>query len=157
MEGSTMEAMKKKQDPPLRLWLTALFLTALGIVLSFVVGCAPQVVEKEIVRIERDTIHTSDSRRDSIYRRDSVYITDRWIGDTLLREKVREIVHYRAQVIHDTILRTTIKANNAKTIREKPKSLWSKIKTTTTPIIIIIVILFALMIWAKWSLAKRMS
>lgn len=120
--------MKQKQEPPFRLWLTALALALLGIVLSVIVGCSPRIVEREVIRTHHDTLRVVDKQRDSIFHRDSIYLVERWMGDTLIREKTREIVRYHDRTQHDTIVKVVVKEASQKVVKEKRKPWWNDLR-----------------------------
>lgn len=120
--------MKQKQDPPFRLWLTALALALLGIVLSVIVGCSPRIVEREVIRTHHDTLRVVDKQRDSIFHRDSIYLVERWMGDTLIREKTREIIRYHDRTQHDTIVKVVVKEASQKVVKEKRKPWWNDLR-----------------------------
>lgn len=120
--------MRQKQEPPFRLWLTALALALLGIALSVIVGCSPRIVEREVVRTHHDTLRLVDKQRDSIFHRDSIYLVERWMGDTLIREKTREIIRYHDRTQHDTIVKVVVKEASQKVVKEKRKPWWNDLR-----------------------------
>lgn len=117
--------MKQKQKLSLRLWLTALGFLLLGLFLTQFASCSSaRVVEREVVRTHHDTLRVVDTRRDSIFHRDSVYLVERWMGDTLIREKTHEIIRYHDRTQHDTIVKVVVKEATQKVVKEKRKPWW---------------------------------
>lgn len=139
--------MKQKQDPPFRLWLTALALALLGIVLSVIVGCSPRIVEREVIRTHHDTLRVVDKQRDSIFHRDSIYLVERWMGDTLIREKTREIVRYHDRTQHDTIVKVVIKKASQKIVKEKRKPWWNDLRQWLYIVVIAAVAAIGYKVW----------
>lgn len=139
--------MRQKQEPPFRLWLTALALALLGIALSVIVGCSPHIVEREVVRTHHDTLRVVDMQRDSIFHRDSIYLVERWMGDTLIREKTREIIRYHDRTQHDTIVKVVVKEASQKIVQEKRKPWWSALRQWLYIVVIAAVAAIGYKVW----------
>lgn len=139
--------MRQKQEPPFRLWLTALALALLGIALSVIVGCSPRIVEREVVRTHHDTLRVVDMQRDSIFHRDSIYLVERWMGDTLIREKTREIIRYHDRTQHDTIVKVVVKEASQKIVQEKRKPWWSALRQWLYIVVIAAVAAIGYKVW----------
>lgn len=78
---------------------TAIIVVA--IIVALLTGCKtsdPVVVE----RVSHDTIYRLQLSRDSIMVRDSIYITERMQGDTLILTRDRWHTAYRDRLLHDT-------------------------------------------------------
>lgn len=76
-------------------------LVVVAMLLGLLTGCKtsdPVVVE----RISHDTIYRLQLSRDSIMVHDSIYITERMHGDTLILTRDRWHTAYRDRLLHDT-------------------------------------------------------
>lgn len=148
MEGKAMVGIMKERKP-WRLWTTAIVIAITGVLLSFCLSCSPRIIEKEVVRTLHDTLHLVDKQRDSIFQRDSIYLVEKWIGDTLIREKIREKVLSRVRTKHDTIYKVIIKEDKEKIIKEKrppTMSIAALIKFIIVLLAILVIVFFRLKI-----------
>nr|DAN81962.1 MAG TPA: hypothetical protein [Caudoviricetes sp.] len=82
---------------------TLLVVVAVALLGYFLTSCSPKVLPIENTRTEwRDRIEWRDRLRiDSIYVHDSVYLTEKQVGDTIYKDKV--VYRNRERVVHDTI------------------------------------------------------
>lgn len=81
--------------------LKATAMIVVAIIVALLTGCKtsdPVVVE----RISHDTIYRLQLSRDSIMVRDSIYITERMQGDTIILTRDRWHTAYRDRLLHDT-------------------------------------------------------
>lgn len=121
--------MNDKQKLSLRLWLLVIGFFLLGLFLMQFASCSsPRVMEREVIRTHHDTLRVVDKQRDSIFHRDSIYLVERWMGDTLIREKTREIIRYHDRTQHDTIVKVVVKEASQKVVKEKRKPWWNDLR-----------------------------
>lgn len=87
-------------------------------------GCSPKVIERVVYQHDTTVVH----RRDSVIRRDSVYVKEWLKGDTVFIEKYKDRYVYRdrwrdsIRVVRDSVAVETIKEVEV----EKPLSWWQK-------------------------------
>ena len=81
-----------------------------------------------------DTIYQTRIDHDSIYHRDSIYVTQWMMGDTVYRERYRDRYLYRDRWMHDTLRivksdTTTLTHTEVIEVR-KPPSWFQRFRTT---------------------------
>lgn len=67
-------------------------------------SCSPRIIER--VQVHRDTTYVTAYLRDSVVRRDSIWIKERVAGDTIRITEYRDRWRERVREVHDTIIRT---------------------------------------------------
>jgi hypothetical protein len=92
------------------------------------VSCSPRIIE----RVQRDTTYVTAYLRDSVVRRDSIYIREQVKGDTIYIDKYRDRWRERVRVQHDTIIHHQIDTIAVqRTIErkvEQPLGWWKKVR-----------------------------
>lgn len=68
------------------------------------VSCSPRIIER--VQVHRDTTYVTAYLRDSVVRRDSIWIKERVAGDTIRITEYRDRWRERVVTKVDTIIRT---------------------------------------------------
>lgn len=127
--------------PHFRLYLLVVGFFLLGLFLMQFASCAPyRVMEKEIHTHHRDTLRLIDHRRDSLFQRDSIYLVERWVGDTLIREKTREIVRHHHRTKTDTIYRIVEKRVAERQVAERKKPWWARLKSSLGQVLLILLL-----------------
>lgn len=80
-------------------WETLLVIIAVALIGYFLTSCSPKV---RVVPVERTRTEWRDRLRlDSVYIHDSIYLTERMVGDTIY--KVKEVYRWRDRWRVDTI------------------------------------------------------
>ena len=74
------------------------------LVAVLLVSCSPRIVER--VQVHRDTTYVTAYLRDSVVRRDSIWIKERVAGDTIKITEYRDRWRERVLMQRDTIIRT---------------------------------------------------
>lgn len=106
---------------------TTLSYTVIPILLLFITflpGCSPRIIEKVVYQRDTTVVH----HRDSIIRRDSVYVKEWMKGDTVYIEKYKDRYIYRdrwrdsVRVVRDSVAVETVKEVKV----EKPLTWWQK-------------------------------
>ena len=89
-------------------------------------GCSPRIVEKVVVQRDTTEIH----HRDSIYRRDSVWVREYVKGDTIYLEKYRDRILYRDRWRDSIVVRVdSVAVERVKEVKvEKPLNAWKRFK-----------------------------
>ena len=89
-------------------------------------GCSPRIVEKVVVQRDTTEIH----HRDSIYRRDSVWVREYVKGDTIYLEKYRDRILYRDRWRDSIVVRVdSVAVERIKEVKvEKPLNAWKRFK-----------------------------
>ena len=84
-------------------WETLIVVVAVALLGYFLTSCSRRVLPVENTRTEwRDRIEWRDRLRiESIHIHDSVYVSERMVGDTIYKDKV--VYRNRERVVHDTI------------------------------------------------------
>lgn len=107
-----MRSYQIPPDPPAHPLIKlagALLLLAL---LTVLLSCSPRMIDNSTARVEyRDRI-----LRDSLYFRDSIYITERQHGDTVYLREYRDRLVWRDKEVHDTV---AVEVHDTTTV-EKP-------------------------------------
>lgn len=94
------------------------------ILLPCLPSCSPKIVEKVVYQHDTTTVH----HRDSIFRKDSVYVKEWMKGDTVYIDRFRDRYIYKdrwrdsIRVVCDSVAFETIKEVKV----EKPLSWWQK-------------------------------
>ena len=73
------------------------------ITLFFLSSCHPRVITQ--LQVHRDTTYVTAWLRDSVVRRDSIWIKEQTKGDTIRITEYRDRWRERVRVQHDTIIR----------------------------------------------------
>lgn len=102
---------------------TVLFTLLLSSI-TFLPGCSPRIIEKVVYQHDTTVVH----RRDSIIRRDSVYVKEWMKGDTVYIEKYKDRYIYRDRWRDSIkIVRDSVSIEHIKEVKvEKPLSWWQK-------------------------------
>lgn len=80
-------------------WEALIVVVAVALLGYFLTSCSPKV---RGVPVERTRTEWRDRwRLDSVYVHDSVYLTEKQVGDTIYKDKV--VYRNRERVVHDTI------------------------------------------------------
>ena len=79
-------------------YVTIIFLVLVGF--AIINGCTPRIIENTVVK--RDTCHIEKWQHDSIFKHDSIYITETHWGDTLRITTERWHTLWRERIIRDT-------------------------------------------------------
>lgn len=89
-------------------------------------GCSPRIIEKVVVQRDTTEIH----HRDSIYRRDSVWVREYVKGDTIYLEKYRDRILYRDRWRDSIVVRVdSVAVERVKEVKvEKPLNAWKRFK-----------------------------
>ena len=104
--------------------LSSVLFTSLLILLLCLPSCSPKIVEKVVYQHDTTTVH----HRDSIFRKDSVYVKEWMKGDTVYIDRFRDRYIYKdrwrdsIRVVRDSVAFETIKEVKV----EKPLSWWQK-------------------------------
>ena len=111
-------------------------------------GCSPKIIERVVYQRDTTVVH----RRDTTFRRDSVYIREWMKGDTVYIEKYKDRFVYRdrwrdsIRVVRDSVDVETIKEVKV----EKPLSWSQKAKIGAFPWILLALIGAVLWIFRKY-------
>ena len=79
-------------------YVTIIFLVLVGF--AIINGCTPRIIENTVVK--RDTCHIEKWQHDSIFKHDSIYITETHWGDTIRITTERWHTLWRERIIRDT-------------------------------------------------------
>lgn len=93
---------------------------------SVLPACSPKIIERIVVQRDTTVVH----RRDSILRRDSVWVKEYVKGDTIFIEKYKDRFVYRDRW-RDSIrvVRDSVAVERAKEVKvEKPLSAWQRFR-----------------------------
>ena len=94
------------------------------ILLSALPSCSPKIIERVVYQSDTTVVH----HRDSIFRKDSVYVKEWTKGDTVYIDRFRDRYIYKdrwrdsIRVVRDSVAVETIKEVKV----EKPLSWWQK-------------------------------
>ena len=89
-------------------------------------SCSPKIIEKVVYQHDTTVVH----KRDSIIRRDSIYVKEWMKGDTIFIEKYKDHYIYRdrwrdsIRVVRDSVAIETVKEVKV----EQPLSWWQKLR-----------------------------
>lgn len=122
--------------------LKATAMIVVAIIVAMLTGCKtsdPVVVE----RISHDTIYRLQLSRDSIMVRDSIYITERMQGDTLILTRDRWHTAYRDRLMHDTTYISKCDTIPQVVEVEKRLTAWQKVRQDLGTMLIFFALLFA--------------
>ena len=103
---------------------TVLSITIFPILLLFLPSCSPRIIEKVVSQRDTTVVH----HRDSIFRKDSVYVKEWMKGDTVYIDRFRDRYIYKdrwrdsIRVVRDSVAVETIKEVKV----EQPLSWWQK-------------------------------
>jgi hypothetical protein len=117
-------------------------------------GCSPRVVETVVVRT--DTLIQTKVEKDSVVKKDSVYVHEWMAGDTVYMEKVKWMERWRDRLLTDTLYiskRDTVKVKDV-VVKEvkKPMGWFSE-----TFMIIGIVASLSLIVFIVWKIRKYLG
>ena len=106
--------------------LWALSCTILFMAFLATPGCSPRIVEKVVHQHDTTEIH----HRDSIDRRDSVWVREDVKGDTIYLEKYRDRILYRDRWRDSIVVRVdSVTVEAVKEVKvEKPLTAWKRFK-----------------------------
>lgn len=122
--------------------LKATAMIVVAIIVAMLTGCKtsdPVVVE----RISHDTIYRLQLSRDSIMVRDSIYITERMKGDTLILTRDRWHTAYRDRLMHDTTYISKCDTIPQVVEVEKRLTAWQRVRQDLGTMLIFFALLFA--------------
>lgn len=122
--------------------LKATAMIVVAIIVALLTGCKtsdPVVVE----RISHDTIYRLQLSRDSIMVRDSIYITERMQGDTLILTRDRWHTAYRDRLMHDTTYISKCDTVPQVVEVEKRLTAWQRVRQDIGTMLIFFALLFA--------------
>lgn len=122
--------------------LKATAMIVVAIIVAMLTGCKtsdPVVVE----RISHDTIYRLQLSRDSIMVRDSIYITERMQGDTLILTRDRWHTAYRDRLMHDTTYISKCDTIPQVVEVEKRLTAWQRVRQDLGTMLIFFALLFA--------------
>lgn len=122
--------------------LKATAMIVVAIIVAMLTGCKtsdPVVVE----RISHDTIYRLQLSRDSIMVRDSIYITERMQGDTLILTRDRWHTAYRDRLMHDTTYISKCDTIPQVVEVEKRLTAWQRVRQDIGTMLIFFALLFA--------------
>lgn len=122
--------------------LKATAMIVVAIIVAMLTGCKtsdPVVVE----RISHDTIYRLQLSRDSIMVRDSIYITERMQGDTLILTRDRWHTAYRDRLMHDTTYISKCDTIPQVVEVEKRLTAWQSVRQDLGTMLIFFALLFA--------------
>lgn len=93
-------------------------------------SCSPRIVEHLVV--QRDTTYITQHVRDSVFRRDSVWIREYVKGDTVRITEYREKWRDRIREVHDTVINLRVDSVAVDRIKEvkveKPLPIGKKLR-----------------------------
>lgn len=93
-------------------------------------SCSPRIVEHLVV--QRDTTYITQHVRDSVFRRDSVWIREYVKGDTVRITEYRERWRDRIREVHDTVINLRVDSVAVDRIKEvkveKPLPIGKKLR-----------------------------
>ena len=72
-------------------WTLSVYILFIGIILQAVSACSPKIIERVVVQRDTTVVH----HRDSILRRDSVWMKEYVKGDTVFIEKYKDRYVFR--------------------------------------------------------------
>jgi hypothetical protein len=105
-----------------------------------------------------DTLRVTQHQRDSIYIRDSTYVSEQQRGDTILLTTTKWLTKYIERLSHDTIYRARVDSIPAPypVIKEVPADLtwWQRVRLHTGDLalaVLGILTLLAIARWRKWQ------
>lgn len=94
------------------------------------VSCSPRIIER--VQVQRDTTYVTAYLRDSVVRRDSIWIKEVAKGDTIRITEYRDRWRERVREVHDTIIRhqtdTIALQTTIERKVEQPLGWWKKVR-----------------------------
>lgn len=105
---------------------TVLFTLSLILSLIFLPSCSPKIIERVVYQHDTTVVH----KRDSVIRRDSVYVKEWMKGDTVFIEKYKDRYIYRDRW-RDSIrvVRDSVSIEHIKEVKvEQPLSWWKRVK-----------------------------
>jgi hypothetical protein len=130
------------------------------IVVTCLVGGCTTTKYVEVEKVRTDTLVLTAHERDSIWLHDSVYVSEKQKGDTLILETIKWHTKIRELVTHDTIYRATHDTIPKpypfeKVVKvEKQLSWWQKVRQLVGDLCIIVLSVLALITGVKYILMK---
>lgn len=104
-------------------------------------SCAQRVTERLVA--VHDTTYLSRVERDSIYMRDSIYLHEYVMGDTVYREKTSVVYRWRDRLKTDTIyISRTDTATTITTVEKAVRpTLWERLREAAALMVVFSIIL----------------
>ena len=118
----------------------------LVLLLAVCASCSPKIVERIVVQHDTTTVH----HRDTTFRRDSVYIREWMMGDTVYIEKYKDRYVFRDRWRDSVSVREVHDTTAVEVKVEKPLSWAQKAKIGAFPWLVLAVIGAALWTFRKY-------
>ena len=106
-------------------------------------GCSPKIIERVVVQRDTTTVH----HRDTMFRKDSVYIREYMKGDTVYIDMYRDRYVFRDRWRDSVTVRVdSVAVETIKEVKvEKPLSWWKRVKIGAFPWLLLAVA--GLLLW----------
>ena len=106
-------------------------------------GCSPKIIERVVVQRDTTTVH----HRDTMFRKDSVYIREYMKGDTVYIDRYRDRYVFRDRWRDSVTVRVdSVAVETIKDVKvEKPLSWWKRVKIGAFPWLLLAVA--GLLLW----------
>ena len=128
----------KTQGSSLARWAGSVLLAAV-----VCAGCSPKIIERVVVQRDTTTVH----HRDTMFRKDSVYIREYMKGDTVYIDRYRDRYVFRDRWRDSITVRVdSVAVDRIKEVKvEKPLSWWKRVKIGAFPWLLLAVA--GLLLW----------
>lgn len=120
------------------------------IFLSAILYSCKSIQYVPVETIKRDTTYISQTKIDSIYCRDSIYVE--YKGDTVYLNKYKYLYKYIER--HDTLWREKIDTIQVTYPIEAQLTKWQKIKINIGEYVIIVIVLIIIWLCVKYSIKR---
>jgi hypothetical protein len=99
------------------------FIIAAVMLCCIMCGCSPKIIEH--VTIKTDTCYIAKTQRDSIWLHDSIFVSEKQHGDTILLTTTKWLTKYIEKQVYDTTLVATHDTIQVVQTKEVPRRLSS--------------------------------
>ena len=111
-------------------------------------GCSPKIIERVVIQRDTTLVH----HRDTMFRKDSVYIREYMKGDTVYIDRYRDRYVFRDRWRDSVTVRVdSVAVERIKEVKvEKPLSFWKRVKIGLFPWLLLATA--GLLVWTfrKW-------
>lgn len=137
--------MKGMSQKSCQAWRLVSVLLAMMILCA---GCSPKIIERVVIQRDTTMVH----HRDTMFRKDSVYIREYMKGDTVYIDRYRDRYVFRDRWRDSVTVRVdSVAVERIKEVKvEKPLSFWKRVKIGLFPWLLLATA--GLLVWTfrKW-------
>lgn len=97
---------------------------SIGLLVLLTVACSPRIIE----HVRTEVVYRDRVQKDSLYFRDSVFISEKVKGDTVYIDRFKYRYIYKDKYQTDTLIREVHDTTSVEVKVEKPLSAWKSAK-----------------------------